>query len=461
MQMKIMAILFVPLLLLAGNREDIQQLIDGPLSNLKSVCAGILKKSWSFFAVLILPSLVFWEYLWGVVYGLVLFGSQGAFNGGLYETLKMIGVPEIPTRLIGSGVFGIGILLVFWRVWKDQKLDLFRAGFWIFLLLIVASPVVHFWYLTWVVWFMILRPSAAFLALCGTFSVYFLAWVSSEAGHNWGYMRDVVVLMWLPFFLLFIWEQRHWRQRMKRPIGPVAQSISLVVPVYKEGEQLRGFLSNLQEKSPSVSEIVVVDGSGELSQTPGDFGEGIRVVTSERGRGRQIAKGIEETSSDLVGIIHADTAPQDGWLEKIFVAAKLAPDASAFALGQRFDSGGIGLLGVEVLNEMRATFGGSIFGDQTMVVRRESLEKSGGFPDQPLMEDVEVSWRLMSQGAICYLGEEWTVSAKKWQNAYRKRFSSVIGLLLRYWWARLRSREKAAELSKKLYQEYYQPAHSE
>jgi len=40
------------------------------------------------------------------------------------------------------------------------------------------------------------------------------------------------------------------------------------------------------------------------------------------------------------------------------------------------------------------------YGDQAMFVRRDAFEQVGGFPDQPLMEDVELARRLRRVGTI-------------------------------------------------------------
>jgi hypothetical protein len=71
------------------------------------------------------------------------------------------------------------------------------------------------------------------------------------------------------------------------------------------------------------------------------------------------------------------------------------------------------------------------------------------------MEDVEVSMRVASQGSIIYLGEEWTVSARKWSTDFFKRFGLVVRLVFSYQLARLHSKERAAAVSAKMYKEYY------
>lgn len=454
-QMKIMALLLVPLLILAQHRKATRRLLWQPRQHLGPYVKMISQSVWPFLLVLILPSLVFWKHLWGMIYGFLAFGSQGAFNGGFYELLRFAAVPEILARLIGTFLFGAGVAWILWAVLMRREKDLLRASFRIFLLLLIFSPVVHFWYLTWVVWFLVVRPSASLLALCLTMSVYYLSWIYSELGFPWGYPREVSIGIWVPFFALLFWELRHFRKRSRQHRFPPVQTVSVVIPVYQEGPKLAQFLEKLQAASEGVGEYIVVDGAGELSEEGEIFGPEIRVLQSERGRGRQIARGTREATGDLVVIVHADTEPRVGWVEEIRQAANQMHAAPAFALGQRFSDRSLGLLIVEFLNEQRVLFGGAVFGDQTIIIRQKALQQIGGFPEQPLMEDVEVSARLLELGPIEYLGKEWVVSARKWEGRFRTRFRVVVGLMIRYHFVRTRSRQKAADLSNRLFDEYY------
>ena len=452
-QMKIMALLLAPLIFLFSQKESLLTLFSKPGSSCLKILQNTTRQIWPFFLLLILPSLVFLEHLMGMYEGLFAFGSDGAFNGGLYEFLRWIHLPQDPTRLIGLILFALSYGFVCLRTLKSEKEQLFDLAFWIFLALLITSPVVHFWYLSWALWFMVIRPSPALLTLCGTTAIYFLSWHNSESGLDWGYPRWIVVATWAPFFAIFFWENRFALSRLRQKRWHTPKTVALVIPVYKEKEErLKSFLSRLKEASPEANEIIIVEADPE---TKPPTIEGVRFTTSERGRGKQIAKGFAESNSDLIAVIHADTIPEHNWIPQILTATEKNPTASAFALGQRFDRATLGLWGIEVLNEQRATLGGSVFGDQTFIVRRQAIEDAGGFPDQPLMEDVEASWRLLEKGPIQYLGAEWTVSAKKWQRNFSKRVFLVFSLMIRYRKARRRGLAKAAELSHSLYQEYY------
>lgn len=410
-----------------------------------------------FLGILILPCFYFGEDFWNMLSGFVGFGWAGSFNGGLYEFLKMLGVTDGLIRLLTTALFAMLGLFYGWRALWGREKDLLLTSYVLMGGLIICSSVVHFWYLTWVIPFLVLRPSLSWLVLCLTTSIYFLAWNGVLSGEAWGYHRTWVLLTWLPFFAIFIWENHFLKNRLSTQPFSEAQTIDLVIPVYNAAEHLPSFLKKIQHASPEVQRIIVVDGYSTDDSREIALQFGCEVIQAPLGRGSQIAAGILKGDADLVAIIHSDTIPVDQWVPKLLASARMQTLSPAFALGQRFSGNpGLGLLMVEILNEARVLFSGSVFGDQTLIVRREALDQIGGFPKQPLMEDVEVSWRLMKIGPIHYLGEEWQVSPQKWNGRFHARFQQVISLMIRYRWYRSKGPDTAAEFSERLYQEYYQ-----
>ena len=435
-QMKLMVLVVAPFMfLLAGWRRGWQM--------------------WPFFAVLLLPSFFFISDLDGLLRGLLGFGGTGAFNGGLFELLKWVGISE---RLVRPGlmiVFLAVVALFTWRTWRGLEEDLETLSFLALGSLVLCSPVVHFWYFSWVIPFMVLRPQLSWIVLCGSMAVYFLAWEGLGTSHGWGYSKVLMISSWLPFFALLLWENRSWRSRLRARAWSGASTVDVVLPVYNAGDSLGGFLKKLKEASPELGKIWVVDGGSKDHSVEIAREAGCEVLSSSLGRGGQIAEGFARSSADLVAIIHADTEPQAGWVTRVKQASMNEPKSVGFILGQRFTITSLPLFLVEVLNEGRAVLGGSAFGDQTMVLRRSAVELSGGFPRQALMEDVEVSLRLLRHGYFSYLGQEWTVSAEKWKGRFGPRFCQVVGLMIRYRLARLKGCEAAAGFSEKLYREYY------
>ena len=123
-------------------------------------------------------------------------------------------------------------------------------------------------------------------------------------------------------------------------------------------------------------------------------------------------------------------------------------------MGQRFRAGPKNsvLLLIEGLNDLRAQLWHNSFGDQGQFFRREEVNRIGGFPDLPLMEDVELTALLKKRGDLLFLGGGMLCSPRRWEKENPlKRIAQVISLVIRYKTSRLFGRGNA----EKLYREYY------
>jgi hypothetical protein len=92
--------------------------------------------------------------------------------------------------------------------------------------------------------------------------------------------------------------------------------------------------------------------------------------------------------------LHADTMPP------IHAAARIKAAAQAGHAWGRFDVALDGahpaLRLVSALMNLRSRWSGIATGDQAIFLRRDVFESVGRYPDQPLMEDIELSTRLKS-----------------------------------------------------------------
>jgi len=119
------------------------------------------------------------------------------------------------------------------------------------------------------------------------------------------------------------------------------------------------------------------------------------------GRGRAYRKAFDAApaGADAMLVAQADMAfPPEA---RDAIAATLRIGATENSLGgaawgffrQRIEGGGARLALVEAGNALRAQLG-LPYGDQAVFFRRDALERAGGFPDQPTMEDLELALRL-------------------------------------------------------------------
>ncbi|TWT98056.1 Glucosyl-3-phosphoglycerate synthase [Botrimarina colliarenosi] len=162
-------------------------------------------------------------------------------------------------------------------------------------------------------------------------------------------------------------------------------------------------------------EVVVADG-GSRDATPQRAREaGATVVPCQRGRGRQLRAAIGASAGDVVLMLHADaTLPPHAGRQLADALADPAVGCGAFR--QHIDAGGRLYRWLEAGNAFRASHLGTPYGDQAIFVRRDLLEAIGGVPDQPLMEDVELMWRLRRHGVRpVLLDGPVEVSPRRWR----------------------------------------------
>jgi len=186
------------------------------------------------------------------------------------------------------------------------------------------------------------------------------------------------------------------------------------------------------EQTPKVSEVIVVDGGS----TDGTLAVAeaapiaVKVLLGETGRGNQIAQGIAAASAEWVIVLHADARLAPGSCGVLLRAVRAMPGVIGGAFGQRFKGRHPELVPIEVLNDLRALFTRTSFGDQIQFLHRSSARTYSLMPKQPLMEDVESSWRVREQGEFLFLGFSSEVSHRGWKaDDWLKRFALVMRLV--------------------------------
>jgi len=174
-----------------------------------------------------------------------------------------------------------------------------------------------------------------------------------------------------------------------------APAIDIVVPTLNAAPTLAATLECLQ-RSPEgrlVGEVIIVDG-GSMDGTQ-DVARAFaaRVVMSERGRGRQLARGAAVSTAPWLLFLHADTRLLAGWEREVGAFIRQGTDrAAVFRL--RFDDTAALARWLERAVAWRTRLLGLPYGDQGLLISRELYDAVGGFRDMPLMEDVDLVRRL-------------------------------------------------------------------
>ena len=410
--------------------------------------------------VLLLPALCFLDSIQALLHGLFAFGGTRSFNSVVYDCL-LYGA-NVPRSVCSAVVLMLFAIVVLWRWLWRKRAPLDAHLRWILGTLIVVSPTVHFWYLTWIIPLVCLRPSLPWLTFSITAGSYFFVWINAAGESGWSLKLWQQCLFWGPFVLACAYEVWTTKGRVLwpsvRPVKSSAPSVAVVMPTLNAAATLPAALASIERQAVAVSEVIVVDAGStdETSQLLAESALPARVMASDRGRGVQIAAGIEAAKADWVLVLHADAALAPNAVDCILRAVASDHTLIGGALGQRFKNGNPELLPIEMLNDLRALFTRTAFGDQVQFFHRETALRYNLMPKQPLMEDVESSWRTRERGGFLFLNQPCQVSHDKWNSKeWFKRFCLVMRLVSKYRWARMRGKQNAEKLSKELYAEYY------
>ena len=201
--------------------------------------------------------------------------------------------------------------------------------------------------------------------------------------------------------------------------------LSVVLPALDEAPNLARLLPELRRACPG-AEIIVVDGGSRDGTADVARGQaGVQLLEGARGRARQMNAGARRAGGDVLLFLHADTSLPDG--APVAIAAALAdPAVVGGRFDVRFDSGRRVLRVVAWFMNARSRVTSICTGDQAIFVRRADFEAVGGYPDIPLMEDIELCRRLKARGRLAALRARVTTSARKWEREGPLR---TIGLM--------------------------------
>jgi rSAM/selenodomain-associated transferase 2 len=207
--------------------------------------------------------------------------------------------------------------------------------------------------------------------------------------------------------------------------------LSIVLPVLNEAQQLPEALEYLRPATERGAEVIIVDGGSDDGTLTAAARAGVRLVSSPKGRARQMNTGARIAGGDVFLFLHVDTVLP----ERADVLIEVAICGRRRVWG-RFDVDIRGrpwmLKVIAVLMNWRSRITGIATGDQAIFVARSAFESIGGFPDQPLMEDVELSKRLRALSRPACLRARVVTSGRRWES--RGVWRTIV-LMWRLRWA--------------------------
>lgn len=204
-------------------------------------------------------------------------------------------------------------------------------------------------------------------------------------------------------------------------------SVSIVVPVLNEAELIAPFLLHLRERAPG-AELIVVDGGSTDETQAAAQSSCDQLVVSAPGRARQLNAGAMVAHREVLWFLHADSeVPTDCLVE--IRNALAAPDVAGGYFRIRLPKEHA----IYRLTDSFAHYAGIVLrlrcGDHGFFCRRSLFFQSGGFPEVPLMEDVEFFRKLHRFGRVRAVHRRLKTSVRRYEQLGRARVTLVYGVI--------------------------------
>lgn len=187
--------------------------------------------------------------------------------------------------------------------------------------------------------------------------------------------------------------------------------ISVIIPVINELSCIESAIDRVRKLN--VDDVLFVDG-GSTDGTPEIIAKaGLTPIYSRPGRGHQLRAGAAQSAGDILLFLHADNWLDPNSIDQLRRHVSASPDCWG-GFQQKIENEARRFRWLEWGNQFRARRLGLVYGDQGMFISRSYYEQVGGMPDQPIMEDYEISRRLRRIADPVLLPGPHYVSARRW-----------------------------------------------
>lgn len=211
--------------------------------------------------------------------------------------------------------------------------------------------------------------------------------------------------------------------------------VSVIIPALNEETTIPGTL--LSARAAGADEVIVADGGSGDGTRAAAQGAADAVIVATPGRARQMNAGAEVATGEVLLFLHADTTLPSGAIDSVREAMtqeEVAGGAFRVRLGISHGAPFARRIALRITGRMigfRSRLFRSYTGDQAIFLRRELFGRIGGYPEIPLMEDVELSRRMTRVGKTVLLPCRLTTSARRWERHGTAR------TILRMWFLRI------------------------
>lgn len=216
-----------------------------------------------------------------------------------------------------------------------------------------------------------------------------------------------------------------------------APRLAVVIPTLNEAGSLPQLLDDLSRQSIAL-EVIVADGGSSDATAARARAAGARCLAAPRGRGAQMNAGARSTRAGCLLFLHADSRlASSGQLAEALTALDheraFGDDSVAGHFPLRFDRAQPGHEPLFRFMEAksRTNRGGTINGDQGLLLTRTYFERLGGYDARwPFFEDQRIASMIFSTGRWILLPGELRTSARRFEREGHGRRYALMGLMM-------------------------------
>lgn len=206
---------------------------------------------------------------------------------------------------------------------------------------------------------------------------------------------------------IFIWERSQILGH--RDVTP--DGISVIIPALNEAHHIADTITSISHGNNT--EIIVVDGGSTDHTVSIAKTLGARVIQGSPPRSRQMNRGADAASKDILLFLHADTLLPENFNRHV-LGVLMPPGVAAGAFELRIDSPVPSLRFIERIANWRSRCLKMPYGDQAIFMFSKVFHQMGGFSNIPIMEDFELIRRLQKIGDVVTLPVPVITSPRRW-----------------------------------------------
>ncbi|MDH5392633.1 MAG: TIGR04283 family arsenosugar biosynthesis glycosyltransferase [Gammaproteobacteria bacterium] len=203
--------------------------------------------------------------------------------------------------------------------------------------------------------------------------------------------------------------------------------ISIIIPTLNEADTIVNTLTPLQCWRQRGHQVILVDARScdntlEKAKPLTDV-----MLLSDKGRALQMNTGAEQAEGEILLFLHADTIIAENADQKILNALN---NHAWGRFNVCFSSPAWIYKIIAWLMNRKSCLTSVATGDQAIFVKKKLFEDVGRFPQQELMEDIELSIALRRHGRSVCLADKVITSSRRWEA------KGVIKTILLMWFLR-------------------------